>query len=420
MPSMRRAHLTLGILTFVNLLNYLDRYVLSGMLPLVQDHFGRTDAEMGILTSSFLVVYSIVSPFTGYLGDRIPRKHLVAGGVLLWSAATIYSGLARSFGELLVARSLIGIGEAGYAAVAPGLISDLYPQERRGRMMALFYAALPVGSALGFTLGGAVGTALGWQNAFFVAGAPGVLVGLAAFLLPEPRRGATDEAAAPEKGPGLGEMLVRLVRNPAYVLNSAGYTAATFAMGGLAAWWPTFLYRERGLPLDRAGYVFGALLVLAGFAGTLAGGFLGDRLHVKNRGGHFLAAGWGLLVAAPFALLGILLESPWAYWSAVFVCLFFLMFNTAPLNAALCNVVPANMRSTAVAVNVLVIHMLGDAISPFLIGAVSDATGTLGGALLLAASAIVLGGLILVLSAPVLRRALTPADAALPARAEAR
>lgn len=414
MASMRRAHITLGILTLINLLNYLDRYVLSGMLPLVQEHFGRSDAEMGILTSSFLIVYSLVSPFTGVIGDRFPRKYLVAGGVLLWSAATIYSGLARSFEELLFARSLIGIGEAGYAAVAPGLISDLYEEKRRGRMMSLFYAALPVGSAVGFTLGGAVGTALGWQQAFFVAGLPGLLLGLGAFFLPEPRRGAMDGVAAPQTGPRLREMLARFVRTPAYLLNAAGYTAATFAMGGLAAWWPTFLYRERGLPLDRAGFVFGAILVVAGFGGTLAGGWLGDRIHARNRGGHFLAAGWGLLVAAPFAVIGILLTSPWGYWSAVFVCLFFLMFNTAPLNAALCNVVPAHMRSTAVAVNVLLIHMLGDAISPFLMGRISDATGSLGLGLLLAAAMIALGGLILVASAPVLRRSLEPQAAPAP------
>ena len=411
MASMRRAHITLGILTLINLLNYLDRYVLSGMLPLVQDHFGRTDAEMGILTSSFLIVYSLVSPFTGVIGDRFPRKYLVAGGVLLWSAATVYSGLARSFEELLFARSLIGIGEAGYAAVAPSLISDLYDENRRGRMMALFYAALPVGSAVGFTLGGAVGTAYGWQNAFYVAGVPGILLGLAAFFLEEPRRGAMDGTVAPERGPSLLEMLARFVRTPAYVLNSAGYTAATFAMGGLAAWWPTFLYRERGLGLYHAGFVFGAILVVAGFGGTLAGGWLGDRIHARNRGGHFLAAGWGLLVAAPFAVVGILVSSPWVYWSAVFVALFFLMFNTAPLNAALCNVVPAHMRSTAVAVNVLVIHMLGDAISPFIMGRISDATGSLGWGLLLASAMIALGGIILVASAPVLRRTLEPSPA---------
>lgn len=412
--TMARAHLTLAILTLINLLNYLDRYVLSGMLPLVQEHFGRSDAEMGLLTSSFLIVYSLVSPFTGFLGDRLPRRYLVAGGVILWSAATVYSGLARSFEELLVARSLIGIGEAGYAAVAPGLISDLYEEKRRGRMMALFYAALPVGSAVGFTLGGAIGTALGWQWAFFVAGAPGLLLGAAAFLFPEPRRGATDARGPTTETPGVRRILVRLFRTPAFVLNSAGYTAATFAMGGLAAWWPTFLYRERGLALDHAGYVFGALLVVAGFGGTLAGGWLGDRIHEKNRGGHFLAAGWGLLVAAPFAVLGIVLSSPAGYWSAVFVCLFFLFFNTAPLNAALCNVVPANMRSSAVAVNVLLIHMLGDAISPFLMGTISDATGSLAHGLLLASAMIAVGGAILVASAPVLRRTLEPAPTPTP------
>src|SRR5690606_1965756 len=121
-----------------------------------------------------------------------------------------------------------------------------------------FYAALPIGSAVGFTVGGAVGTAYGWQNAFFVAGAPGLLLGALAFFLPEPTRGATDGVIPPERSARLGEMLARFVRTPAYVLNSAGYTAATFAMGGLAAWWPTFLYRERGLALDHATFVFGA------------------------------------------------------------------------------------------------------------------------------------------------------------------
>lgn len=399
-----RAHLTLLVLTLINLLNYLDRYVLSGMLPLVQEHFGRSDAQMGLLSSSFLIVYSLVSPFSGVAGDRLPRRFLIAGGVILWSAATVWSGMAQSFGELLLARSLIGIGEAGYAAVAPGLISDLYAPNRRGRMMALFYAALPIGSAIGFGLGGAIGSAYGWRQAFFVAGAPGLLLGLAALLLPEPTRGAMDPAPSlTEVRPTVAQTLRRLVRTPSYLLNSAGYTAATFAMGGLAAWWPTFLYRERGLELGPAGMQFGALLVVAGFGGTLAGGWLGDRWGERHGGGHFLASGWGLLLAAPFAVLGILSAAPAVYWSAVFVALFFLFFNTAPLNAALCNVVPASMRSTAVAVNVLVIHMLGDAISPWLMGRLSDGTGSLASGLLLAASMIAVGGVILVLSAPVLR-----------------
>ncbi|AKU90333.1 spinster family MFS transporter [Vulgatibacter incomptus] len=400
----RGAYAALLVLSLINLVNYLDRYVLAGMLPLVQDHFGKGDAEMGIVSSSFLVVYALVSPFTGVLGDRIPRKWLVGGGVVLWSAATVWSGMARSFEELLVARSFIGIGEAGYAAVAPSLISDLFEEKRRGRMLSLFYAALPVGSALGFTLGGMVGSAYGWRSAFFVAGAPGALLGVAALLMREPVRGAMDPPDARAiVAPTVRTILRTLATTRSYVVNTAGYTAATFAMGGLAAWWPTFLFRERGVPLDRAGFVFGALLVVAGFLGTLAGGWLGDRLNLRHRGGYFLAAGWGLLLAVPFSLLGAISPDPAIYWAATFAALFFLFFNTGPLNAVLVNVVPASMRASAVAINVLVIHMLGDAISPWLIGQVSDAS-SLGSAVRLNCAMIAVAGVILVAGAPVLRR----------------
>ena len=187
------------------------------------------------------------------------------------------------------------------------------------------------------------------------------------------------------------------------MVNTAGYTAATFAMGGLAAWWPTFLYRARGVPLDRAGFLFGAVLVVAGFLGTLAGGWLGDRIHARNQGGYFLAAGWGLLLATPAGVLAVLAEPPAIYWSATFLALFFLFFNTGPLNAAIVNVVPPNMRASAIAVNVLIIHMLGDALSPWLIGLVSDAS-SLGTGIVLDCVAIAVAGAILVAGAGVLRR----------------
>lgn len=397
-----RAHTTLLILTLINLLNYLDRYVISGMLPLVQNEFSRSDAEMGVLSSSFLLVYAIASPFTGILGDRYPRKWFVGGGVLIWSAATIWSGFAGSFGELLLARAVIGIGEAGYAAVAPGLISDLYDQKKRGRMLSLFYAALPVGSALGFTIGGAVGQHYGWRNAFFVAGIPGLALAFLAFAMAEPRRGAADAHEARE-GASVGTILRTLFGTRSFVVNTAGYTAATFAMGGLAAWWPTFLYRIRGVPLDRAGFLFGAFLVVAGFLGTLAGGWLGDRIQERNRGGYFLVSGGGLLLATPASLLGIFSADPTIYWGATFVALFFLFFNTGPLNAAICNVVPAGMRASAIAVNVLIIHLLGDALSPWIIGKVSDSSDLAVG-VALNCMAMAVSGMILVFGAGVLRR----------------
>ncbi len=400
--SVRTAWMMLAVLTGINLLNYLDRYVIAGVLPLVQQEFGRNDTQMGVVSSSFLLVYSIASPFTGWLGDRFPRKWFVAGGVLIWSAATLWSGRAQTFPELLAARALIGIGEAGYAAMAPSLISDLFDVSRRGRMLSLFYAALPVGTALGFGIGGWVGEHHGWRTAFLVAGAPGIVLGLLALLMPEPPRGGHDPGPPGEPASPL-QIARTLLKTRSYLVNTAGATAMTFAMGGLGAWMPAFLHRERGVPLDRAGITFGAILIVAGFIGTLLGGWVGDKLAARHAGGYFLSAGGGLLLGVPGAIIGATAHSPSLYWPAMFVALFFLFFNTGPLNAAMVNVVPPTMRASAVAVNVLCIHLLGDALSPTVIGWISDRS-TLGDAVLLLGGVFGIAGVILLAGSGVLKR----------------
>lgn len=401
----------LGVLALVNLFNYADRYVLAGALPLVQEEFGKSYAEMGVLNSSFLIVYALASPFTGVWGDRVPRKWIIGPGVLFWSAATVWSAQAQTFSELLVARALIGIGEAGYAAVAPSFISDLFEPRRRGRMLSLFYAALPVGVAVGYTVGGALGARFGWRFAFYAAGAPGFLLGVLALFLREPARGACDEQPSREKVP-LAQALLTLCRTRSYLVNTAGMAAMTFAMGGLGAFMPTFLFRERGVPLERAGPFFGLLLVVAGFTGTLVGGWLGDWLQARDRGGHFVASGLGLALGVPGALVAALATTPWIYWGAIFVALFFLFFNTGPLNAALMNVVPATMRSTAGALNILLVHLLGDAISPAVIGAIGDVS-SLGAAIVVNSGVIALSAAIFLAGRGVLRR-----DLAIPSVAQ--
>ncbi|MGQ0504891.1 MAG: spinster family MFS transporter [Myxococcaceae bacterium] len=412
----RLAFVALGVLTLINLLNYLDRYVVSGFLPLLKAEFNKSDAELGVLSSSFLVVYSLASPLTGLLGDRFPRKWFIGSGVLLWSLATIASGLARTFPELLVARACIGVGEAGYAAVAPSFIADLFNAKSRGRMLSIFYAALPIGIGIGYGVGGYVGTHYGWRHAFHVVAIPGLILGGIAFLLKEPVRGSNDTGAhASSEKRSVLETFKVLFTTPSYVVNTLGTTAMTFAMGGLAAWMPTFLNRERGIALDVASGTFGALLIVGGFAGTLAGGWLGDRLHARNRGGYFLSSGIGLLLGVPAAELAVISDAPAIYWPAIFVALFFLFFNTGPLNAALVNVVPANTRATAVAMNVLIIHMLGDALSPPLIGRISDQY-SLGTAVKVNSGVIALAGMIFLFGARVLKRDLDRIEGSASAR----
>lgn len=384
------ARTTLAVLTAINFLNYIDRYVLAAVLESVRVDFALDDADAGLLGLMFIVVYMIASPFAGWFGDRGTRKWMVAGGVALWSLATLGCAFARDYHELLLMRSLVGIGEAGYATVAPGMIADLFAAERRGRMLAWFYLAIPVGSALGYVLGGTIAghheavlgllgmagaTDQGWRVAFAVAGVPGLLFALVAAWLPEPVRGRHDLAGegTPIASPVLA--VRRLLASPAWRATTGGMVLMTFALGGLAFWMPTFLQRAHGMDEASAGMVFGGLTVIGGLIATMAGGWLGDRAQARSGGGYLRVSGWGLILGAPAVLVMALLDLRLAVLVLAFVAEFFLFLNTGPLNAALVGCVPANLRASSMAINVFMIHALGDALSPWLMGVGSRELG---------------------------------------------
>jgi len=378
-PSPRIA---LGILTGVNLLNYLDRYMPSAVLPSIIAALHITDAEAGSLQTLFIVSYMLMSPVAGWLGDRRPRFQLAALAVLVWSAATFGSGLAPTFLTLVLMRSLIGVGEAGYSVVTPSLLSDFYPPERRGRALSIFYAAIPVGSALGYVIGGQVDAHLGWRWAFFIAGLPGAVLALALLGVRDPPRGGLDRArvgggspAADLSRASTAKVLAALFNRRSWVVNTAAQTIFTFTVGGLGAWMPTYFVRVRGLKLSFATTAFGGVLLLAGFVGTLIGGRWGDRLAARRADGHFLLSGVALVASVPFTVIALLAPSPLVYWPAMFLTLTLLFLNTGPLNAAMANVLDASLRGRGFAMNTLFIHLLGDALSPFLIGFASDRIG---------------------------------------------
>jgi MFS family permease len=372
---LERPSAALGVLTGLNVLNYLDRYVLAAVLPLVTTGLHLSDGQAGNLQSVFIIVYALVSPAVGWLGDRGHRLRLAALGVVVWSLATFGSGLAPTFALLMLARALVGVGEASYAVVTPSLISDLYPASRRGRALAIFYAAMPVGSALGYMLGGAIGSAYGWRAAFFAAGGPGLVLALALLLLREPPRGRLDMPRTSAVDLSLSASLRALRQRPSYLVNTAAQTVYSFSMGGLAQWMPTYFFRERALPLAQATFLFGLCLVLAGFLGTMLGGYLGDRLSTRHRSAHFTVSGATLVLSLPFTLLAVLASDPAIFWSGMFITLLLLFLNVGPLNAAMTNVLAPELRARGFALYTLAIHMLGDALSPTLIGHASDAIG---------------------------------------------
>jgi MFS transporter, Spinster family, sphingosine-1-phosphate transporter len=388
--------LALGILTGLNVLNYLDRFVGAAVLPLIITELAISKGQAGLIGSAFMPTYMLVSFVAGYIGDRSRRLVLAVAGVTIWSLATAGSGLAATFGVLLFARCLVGVGEASFAVVTPSLISDLYPPDRRGRAMAIFYAAIPVGSAFGFMLSGYVGEQHGWRTAFFVAGGPGLLLALSLLFVKEPPRGRFDLVSSRPMGRPLGESLPYLWRRPSYVVNTAAQAIYTFTQGGLAFWMPTYFVQERGIPLGRANLLFGAVLVVAGLLGTIIGGQIGDGLARRNQAAHFSFSGWALVATAPFTLLAVLAPQPAIFWPSMFLVLFLLFLNTGPLNAAMANVLPPDLRAIGFGVYTFAIHLFGDFPSPFLIGKAADQIG-LRMPVLIAGLLLVPSGLVLLL-----------------------
>lgn len=387
----------LAVLTLLNLLNYIDRMILPAVLTHVQADLKIDDAQAGLLGTGFVIVLLAASPVFGVLGDALSRTRILAIGAGLWSLATAASGLARGFPHLLGARVAVGIGEAAYGTVAPSLLSDFYPPHVRGRIFAYFYAAIPVGSALGYVLGGVVAHHMDWRAAFFIAGLPGLLLALWALLLREPRRGRFDTPAEPTEDSAHGKISLRtyfeLMRNPIYLWTVAGYSAATFAIGGLSFWMPKFLTTARGLGPEEAATVFGVVLAVAGFVGSLGGGWLADYGMKYTKNAYLWIPGLTTLLAVPVGIVALTSPVRSVFLPAIFVSGVLLFASTGPINAMLVNVVSPTMRASAIAAATVSIHLFGDAPSSWIIGLISDHSNLQTGVLIVPAF-IALSGLI--------------------------
>ncbi len=363
----------LGLLFTVNLLNYIDRQVLFAVFPLIKTELRLSDTALGLLGSAFMVSYMTSAPMLGWIGDRYGRVKLAGLGLSLWSIATAATGMAGRYSTVLASRAAVGIGEASFGTVSPGLISDYFSKERRGRVLSIFYLAIPVGSAVGYILGGILGQAFGWHSAFFIAALPGLALATPLFFLREPRRGATEKDV--KLSVPCPADYISLFKNRAFVVATLAMAAMTFAMGGLAQWLPSFLYRVHGQSIASGNALFGTITVISGIAGTLTGGWLGDRFQKRSGKGYLMVSGVGFLAGTPIAAYALLSPSLTGCLIAIFFAEFFLFFNTGPLNTTIVNVTGPSVRAMAFAVNIFFIHALGDAVSPAILGRLSDMWG---------------------------------------------
>jgi len=358
------------LLIGLNLLNYIDRYILPGEVSLIKSEFHATDQQMGALTTALFVVYMIAAPLTGWLGDRFRRKPLIIAGAVLWSLATLATVWVHDYWTLYIRHALVGVGEATFGIFAPAVLADFYPERERNRIFSIFYLAIPVGAALGYMAGGKMGSLWGWRAPFFICAVPGLVIAALYWVLGrEPERGASDHVkATADRSTVLG-----LFRNPAFLTGTFGLAMLTFAMGGISSWIPEYLRRSAGMSVAHSSFVVGLVTVVDGIAGTAVGGWLAQRWLRTDHRALYLLSFWSVALTLPCGALLFFGPRAWVV-PVLFVTEFFLFLNTGPLNAAIANSVSAPVRATAISLNLFIIHAFGDTFSPQIIGAISDRT----------------------------------------------
>ncbi|MBY0546763.1 MAG: MFS transporter [Candidatus Obscuribacterales bacterium] len=429
MQSARKgARWAMALLLAINLFNYLDRQVLAAVVPQVRDELlaspdsigpvvrtmldalgsvlggSGENAMMGLLAMAFMVTYMVAAPILSNLPFK--RWWVIAGGIAIWSLASGATGLAMSFGVLLLTRCLVGIGEAAYGPVGPAVLTDYFPKKKRGMVMSAFYLAIPVGSALGFLFAGYIaGTSLGWRWAFYLVVPPGILLAILCLFMkdPEDMQEAAKAARKVKKKTSRLKEYRFFLTNRSYLLNTLAMTAMTFAIGGIGFWMPTYVseFRQAG-SLSSVNMIFGAILVVSGLSATFFGGWLADKLAGKLNGSYFWVSGAAMIAGFPLFLAVLFVPFPYA-WIFVFLSCFCLFMNTGPSNTALANCIHTSLRPSAFALCILITHAFGDVISPLVIGAVTDAFN-MNVAFTVVSVMMLVGGILWLIAAPRLQQ----------------
>jgi MFS family permease len=403
-PIPRYSYYALGVLTLVNFLNYIDRQILPSVAPLMAEDLHLSDTEIGAMEAALLLSFTVLAPLFGRLGDRYSRTKLMAGAAVLWSIATALTGfmdhspvlpgsihlnlplvqftlsLSGVALVLCLVRAAVGVGESSYSTITPSLIADYFPLHSRATALGIFQAAIPMGFALGAVIGVVLAHFFGWRMAFMIVGVPGLITAAFVWRLREPVRGASDiaanslvnDAGQDERSGSWWRSSWNIIRNSDWFLSTAGYTALTFVLGAFGTWANILLVREKGMSVQAAGITLGVVILLAGAAGTFGGGWIADRVARKRRDAYFLVCAVSSFLGIIPAFVSLSASNALVFVPAIFLTVLFLFINNAPFHAILVNSVSATVRATAVALNIVAIHIFGDVISRFGVGVLSD------------------------------------------------
>ena len=368
----RGATVALVLLTAMNFVNYLDRYILPSVQEQIKGEFRITDDQIGSLTLWFMVAYVLSSPLTGWLGDRFPRKPMIVVAALAIAAMNFFTASVHDYDSLNFRHAALGIGEASFGVFAPALLADFYPEAQRNRVLTIFNVAIPVGAAMGYLAGASIGHRFGWRMSFISSAIPGALIALLIlFFMREPER--TGDPGQGEHGKASLDTssVLSLLTNRAYLSSILGYAAVTFSLGGISWWMPSFLQRVDGRSMDAAGTIMGGITVVCGLGGTIVGGTFAQWWSKRTSRALYLVPAIRALLALPPAILCFFGPKAMTL-PALGFAVFFIFLGTGPVNAATLNAVPAGLRATAMAGQLFAIHVLGAAFSPKIIGAISD------------------------------------------------
>jgi MFS family permease len=365
--SVKGALVALCLLTAMNFVNYLDRYILPAVQEQIKREFHLSDSQIGSLTLWFFIAYVLSSPLTGWLGDRFPRKPMIVVAALMIAAMNFWTAGVHSYMSLNLRHAALGIGEASFGIFAPALLADYFADDKRNAVLTIFNVAIPVGAALGYLSGGIVAAHHGWRMAFIVSAIPGAVIALLIlFFMREPVRAEAKDRKKVDK-----TSVMSLLRNKAYLCSIFGYAAVTFSLGGISWWMPSFLNRVDGRSLEAAGTIMGGITVVCGLGGTVTGGLLAHWWSKKTSKALYLVPALSAILAVPPAVLCFFGPKS-VTLPALGVAVFLVFLGTGPVNAATLNAVPAHLRATAMAGQLFALHVFGDAFSPKIIGIVSD------------------------------------------------
>jgi predicted MFS family arabinose efflux permease len=358
------------VLFAINILNFYDRHVPAALVEPMRKEFHLSDTQIGLIGSAFIWIYAIIGVPLGRIADTASRKKLLAWGVVIWTALTASAGLATTYTFLLFSRVGVGVGEAACAPTATSWLGDLFPPDKRSRVLALFMLGVPVGGALGYFFSGPIAQAYGWRAAMVFAAVPALLLVPALLMLDEPQRGASELHPAPLVRASIWNVLriptLWWIIVSGALLNFNAYAFGTFL--------PAFLSRVHGVSLAKSGIDTGIVYLIGGVTGGTIAGYLGDFIVHRRKDGRLLCAAILALIAIPFACVGILQPAGSLYLAMAFLAVTYASLTTyyGLVYSAIQDIVAPNQRASAMAIYFMAMYMCGASFGPLFTGKLSD------------------------------------------------